>query len=69
MSVEELELLGSGKYPEAALRGDIENGSILAGQVVGLVNRVEPAREIVISVMNEAEALLKTGLGVDLCLD
>jgi len=69
MGAAELEQLGSGRYPEAALRGDIENGSILAGQVAGLVNRVEPAHKIVTGVMQEAESLLRNGLGVDLCLD
>lgn len=69
VSAAELEQLGSGKYPDAALRGDIENGSILAGQVVGLVNRVEPAHEIVTTVMRDAESLLSDGLGVNLCLD
>ena len=69
VSAEELEQLGSGKYPDAALRGDIENGSILAGQIAGLVTRIEPAREIVNGVMLDAESLLSDGLGVELCLD
>ncbi|MGE5544940.1 MAG: enoyl-[acyl-carrier-protein] reductase FabK [Bacillota bacterium] len=69
MSAGELEQLGSGKYPDAALRGDIENGSILAGQVAGLVNRIEPAHEIITGVMREAESLLRNGLGVDLWHD
>ena len=67
MSPEELEGLGSGKYPDAALRGDVENGSILAGQIAGLVNRVQPAAQIVNEVMQEAEALITNRLGVRLC--
>jgi len=62
---EMLRKLGAGKYPEAALGGDIENGSILAGQVSGLVNRVEPAAAIVKDVMETAEALLLNRLGVE----
>lgn len=68
-SPEELERLGSGKYPAAALEGDIENGSILAGQVVGLVNKIQPAAEIVTSVMEEAERVLRQRLGVELWSD
>ena len=69
LSAGELERLGAGRYPDAALRGDIEHGSILAGQVAGLVNRVQPAHEIVSEVVREAEALLRNSLGVNQCLD
>ncbi len=69
LSAEELERLGVGKYPDAALKGDVENGSILAGQVAGLVNRIQPAHEIVSEVIREAEDLLRNGLGVNMCLD
>lgn len=69
LSAGELERLGAGRYPDAALRGDIEHGSILAGQVAGLVNRVQPAHEIVSEVVWEAEALLRNSLGVNQCLD
>ena len=57
MSSDELERLGVGRYPDAALRGDVENGSILAGQVAGLVNRIQPAHEIVSEVIREAAKL------------
>ena len=51
--------LGSGRYPLAAVEGDMENGSILAGQIVGLVKRVQSSEEIVSEIMAEAIVILK----------
>lgn len=58
MSREELERLGSGRYPAAALRGEIDEGSVLAGQICGLVNKIQPAGEIIQELMNEANDVL-----------
>jgi len=58
LSADELEKMGAGKYP-AAVKGDIENGSLLAGQCSGLVKKVEPAAAIVQDVMETAEKILK----------
>lgn len=43
----ELERLGAGKYYAAAIQGDVEGGSILAGESAGMVSRIQPAGEIV----------------------
>lgn len=51
---EELGELGKGRYPAAAVNGDIEEGSILAGQICGLVKEVQSAKEIVIDIINDA---------------
>lgn len=56
--IEILEKLGTGRYPMAAVQGDMQNGSILCGQIVGLVKKVQPAAEIVQEVMAEAVELL-----------
>lgn len=64
--VETLTKLGIGRYPLAAVEGDMINGSILCGQVVGLVKQVQPAAQIVEEVMTEAVALLQR-LGGLLC--
>ncbi len=53
-SVEFLEELGRGRYPAAARYGEIEEGSVLAGQISGLVNKVQPAAEIVAEIINDA---------------
>jgi enoyl-[acyl-carrier protein] reductase II len=50
--------LGSGRYPMASVDGDMENGSILAGQIVGLVKKVQDSGEIVEEIMAEAIAIL-----------
>jgi NAD(P)H-dependent flavin oxidoreductase YrpB (nitropropane dioxygenase family) len=38
--------------------GDVDNGSLLIGQDAGLIERVEPAAEIVERLVREAEELL-----------
>ena len=55
---EEVEKIGVGAVRRAALEGDLENGSFLAGQIAGLVRKEQPAREIIEEMMIEAEALL-----------
>ena len=51
--------LGSGRYPLSAVDGDMENGSILAGQIAGLVKRVQSSEEIVNEIMAEAIVILR----------
>lgn len=58
-SVEELEALGSGKLALAAKDGDVDHGSVMAGQSAGLVKNGEPAELIVRSVFSEAVATLQ----------
>jgi enoyl-[acyl-carrier protein] reductase II len=57
-SVEELELLGQGKLELATLEGDIENGSVMAGQICGLIKEVKPAAVIIKEIVDEAEAII-----------
>lgn len=59
---EKLEEMGRGRYPAAAVQGDMEEGSILAGQICGLVSRVQPAGEIVRDLVNDA-LRIKRGMG------
>ena len=51
---EELEQMGRGKYPAAAVEGDVEFGSVLAGQISGLVGSIQKAEEIVLDIMQGA---------------
>jgi enoyl-[acyl-carrier protein] reductase II len=55
MPASELEKLGQGKLRLAMVEGDLENGSIMAGQIAGAVSRIEPAAMIVQDVMQSAE--------------
>lgn len=61
--VEELERFGTGKLKAAMVDGDIENGSVMMGQIAGLVKKIQPAAEIIAEIMEEAEQVLKR-LGV-----
>ncbi len=58
-SKEELEELGRGRLRLAAEKGDIEWGSVMAGQVVGYINKEETAEEIIKDVMEGAEKTIK----------
>ena len=56
---EQLELLTLGGLRKAVVDGDVDNGSVLAGQIAGMVNKRQSCQEIIDEVMSEAEALLK----------
>lgn len=56
---EELEKLGEGKLYLAAILGDVENGSVMAGQSAALVRDIKPAKDIVEEIVREAEEVLK----------
>ena len=55
---EEVERFWVGALRRAVVDGDIDNGSLMAGQSVGLVNEVKPIREVVAELLNDAEAEL-----------
>lgn len=58
MSDEDLEKLGGGSLYRAAVLGDEKTGSFLAGQVAGMVNKEQPAAEIIQEMFQEAETIL-----------
>lgn len=60
ISDEELEALGRGALYRAAVEGDEKTGDFLAGQIAGMVNKEQPAAEIIREMFQEAEAVLKT---------
>jgi enoyl-[acyl-carrier protein] reductase II len=51
--------LGVGALRRAAIDGDVKNGCVLAGQISGLVNKRQPAAEIIAEIFDDAEKLLK----------
>jgi len=57
-SVEELELLGQGKLELAALEGDTEEGSVMAGQIAGLIGEIKPAAVIIKEIVDQAESII-----------
>lgn len=57
-SVEELETIGAGALKKAAVDGDVVYGSVMAGQVAGLVNKMQPAKEIIDEIFDECDAII-----------
>ena len=55
----EIEHFWAGALRRAVVDGDVETGSVMAGQSVGLVDKEQSAAEILAELMNEAEAALK----------
>lgn len=55
----EIEELGLGRLQAAMVEGDIEHGSVMAGQVSAMVKEIQPARDIILDVVNGAVAILK----------
>ncbi|MGG7057165.1 enoyl-[acyl-carrier-protein] reductase FabK [Clostridium nigeriense] len=53
--IERIEELGRGALRKAVKDGDIENGSLMAGQISGLVNKRQSAREIIEEMFSEYE--------------
>jgi enoyl-[acyl-carrier protein] reductase II len=46
-SVEELDRLGTGKLRSAVVDGDITYGSVMIGQIAGMVNEIKPVHDII----------------------
>lgn len=56
--LEELEQLTLGSLRRAVMDGDVVNGTLMAGQIAGLVKREQTCKEMIEEIMQEAEALL-----------
>lgn len=59
MPDDELEQLAVGALRLAVQEGDVKNGCFLSGQIAALVNKAEPAADIVRDVADSAEEVLK----------
>ena len=58
-SFEQLENLTLGGLRKAVVEGDTDNGSVLAGQIAGMITKRQSCQEIVDEVLDQAERLLK----------
>lgn len=58
-NIEELEELGRGSLPRAAKDGDVVTGSVMAGQISGLINKEQTCKEIVEDLINGPKSLIK----------
>jgi enoyl-[acyl-carrier protein] reductase II len=57
-SLEEIEALGRGCLPKAVREGDVDNGSVMAGQIAGLINKKQSCKEIIEEMFTEAEEII-----------
>lgn len=58
-SIEELERLGTGKLKAAVVDGDVEYGSVMAGQIAGLINDIKPVERIIEDILEQAKDVLE----------
>ncbi len=61
---DQIETLGAGKLAACMREGDVEYGSIMAGQCSAMVDRIMPASRIVAEMMAEAEAAMRALAGL-----
>ena len=56
----QIEHYWAGALRRAVIDGDVESGSVMAGQSVGMVNREEPVAAIIQELVDEAAAALES---------
>ncbi|CUN70530.1 enoyl-[acyl-carrier-protein] reductase FabK [Clostridium sp. NSJ-49] len=59
VSAEKLEELGRGALRRAVKDGDVDNSSLMAGQISGMVSKKQSVKEIIEEIFNEYEELRK----------
>lgn len=57
-SKEELEEFGRGRMSLGIIQGNIEEGSLMAGQIAGLIKDVKPVKAIIQEIMAQAEEVI-----------
>lgn len=57
-SFEELEMMTLGALRRAVIDGDVVRGSVMAGQIAGLIQKKQSCHEIIEEIMDQAETLL-----------
>ena len=58
-SFEELELLTLGGLRRAVVEGNVVNGSVMAGQIAGLISKKQSCKEIIAELVEETNELFK----------
>lgn len=53
------EEMGAGKLPASVIHGDVDNGSVMAGQIAGLVRKEETVEEIILDLYHGFQAEIK----------
>ncbi len=57
-SREELDLFGRGRMHLGLVEGDVDEGSLLAGQIAGMIKEIKPVRAIMEEMVAEAESVI-----------
>lgn len=55
---EELAQFGTGRLRAAVVDGDVEMGSLMAGQAAAMVTKIQPAEEIIHEIIEQAKAII-----------
>ena len=61
-TIDELEKITLGALRRAVIEGDAKNGTVMAGQIAGLIKKEATCKEIITSIYNEGVALLNRGV-------
>lgn len=64
-NTEEFEALGKGALARAVVDGDVERGSVMAGQIAGIVNKEQTCKEMIEELFNEAKVAIENCGGWD----
>lgn len=64
ISEEEIIEFGTGKLRLAAIEGDTKNGSVMAGQIAGMIDDIVPVKELIERIVAEAEEIIARLQGV-----
>ena len=59
-SKEELDLFGQGRMHLGLIEGEIDDGSLLSGQIAGLIKEIKPVRVIIEEMIAEAETIISS---------
>jgi len=58
ITVDELEKFGVGSLAAAMVEGNVENGTVMAGQVCAMVGKIQTSRDIILETLQEAEQVI-----------
>jgi enoyl-[acyl-carrier protein] reductase II len=56
---QKVEELGSGKLRDAVIDGDVDQGSVMAGQISGMISEIKSVNGIITEIIQEAENTIK----------
>lgn len=59
-SKEELQAFGVGKIKSALIDGDIENGSVVSGQIAGMIKEIKTVKEVIDEIISGAKEIYES---------